>query len=222
MSVQVYKEKLGGIVNTLGGITDTTNPLWNELNNLITQDVLNDAFSEGQKIHYTDIVGGCKLQTRTSKTMERINVKKAMTDRPDLGFKTNCDFMAYRLLNKDISKIPEMVDMIVDQNNGNPVYVRPQSFGPDIVQYMYVYHKDLGYLAEYQIGHPFAALKFKHDSMKRDGDQEAVDFKKATFKFYDRVKDMILKGEKVDIQALWKEAFPNNEFELTQDWIDCF
>lgn len=188
---------------------------WLPLNDLITSEVLKDAYESGKKIS----VPGLKLIPRNLKTMERINVKKKMV-RPDSGFKTNCDLMAFRVLTKNIKEIDSIVNKIVEHNKSinNPVHIREQIYGPDIVQYMYVFHREVGFLAEYQIGHPFAVLKFKHDSAIRDG-IPGINFKKGKIRVYDLIKERLLKGEDIELETTWQEAFgevPSDE------WKQCF
>lgn len=225
-SVSEYKNKLKEIVESVS-ITDMTNPKWNELNDLITQDVLKNAYETGVNLSQTKIADRT-LIPRLMKTMERINVKKAMTDRPDLGFKTNCDLMAFRVFIKNVQQIPSFVEQFDEYNKnlGNIVLIRNSIVDKDtklvndIVQYVYVYHTKEGYLAEYQIGHPFAALKFKHDSMLRDKstDPSVVDFKKSTVRVYKIVVEQLLKPqENFNFVELWTTGFGTPP---SQEWID--
>jgi hypothetical protein len=222
-----YKDQLKAIIGSVP-ITDMTNPRWNELNDLITQDVLKDAYETGVALSKSTSIAGRNLVPRLMKTMERINVKKAMTDRPDLGFKTNCDLMAFRVFIKNVQEIPLFVNEFDRYNKqiGNIVLIRnsilDQTTGllNDIVQYVYVYHTNEGYLAEYQIGHPFAALKFKHDSMIRDKSTEpgVMDFKKSSVKVYRLVVEQLLKPQdNFDFVQLWTTGFGAPP---SQEWID--
>ncbi len=164
---------------------------------------------------------------RTEKTMKRIDVKKAMTGRQDLGFKTNCDLMAFRIFTnpESINTVTRNV-ALTEEQKGNKVRVRSsiqnRETGEivDIIQYMYVYHKDLGYLAEYQIGHPFAPWKFDHDSAYRDGKPGAINFRDAKIKLYDRLKEQLLDPvDNFDYAAHWRVAF---EREPPADYMACF
>lgn len=221
--IKTYKDALRAIVQK-NQMQDLTSPDWLVLNDLITPAVLADAFGAGFFVAYP----GFNLVRRDLKTMERIMVKKAMKDRPDLGFKTNCDLMAFRILTKDIKMIPEIVDEVKTRNEakGNTVLVRgsiqdEHGMFTDIIQYMYVYHADFGYLAEYQIGHPFAALKFKHDSAVRDG-KPGLDFSKAKVKVYKLIKEWVLNqanNTPSEVQDIWKEGFGE---EMSEEWAACF
>lgn len=215
--MDTYKETLAAIFKLEEGFPELECKAWDPLNDLITEEVLKGAYEAGKKVSYP----GLELVARDCKTMERINVKKAMV-RPDLGFKTNCDFMGFRVFTKDIKDIPSVVNTIVEENKkvGNPYLVRENLYGPDVVQYMYVYHADLGFLAEYQIGHPFAVLKFKHDSAIRDGKEgDFLNFKDAKVKVYKIIVDRILKGEDVKLEETWQEGFG---IEPSEEWKQCF
>jgi hypothetical protein len=220
--VEAYKAKLKEIINE-GLIGFQSSPKWTELNDLITEEVLQDAFESGKRIHYD----GLDIVRRDLKSMERIAVKKAMV-RPDNGFKTNCDLMAFRVLTKNVCDIPSLTDTVLKENIfvGNRVHIREplvtelNGSVSDIVQYMYVYHTDVGYLAEYQICHPFAALKFKHDSGVRDGKPGFLEFSKAKVHVYKTVKNYLLHpGSDFNLVELWQEAFGEKP---SQEWLDCF
>jgi hypothetical protein len=228
-STITYKAKLAEIVNKCG-LNDQTNPAWNELNDLITSEVLEAAYFAGLQLEFLNLDAVPNLNAvvtrRDLKTMERINVKKAMKDRPDLGFKTNCDLMGFRILIKDIKLIPMLVETIkvLNESLGNKVHVRgsitnDDGHMTDIIQYMYVYHANAGFLAEYQIGHPFAALKFTHDSAIRDGKPGGIDFKKGKIKMYNVVKEKLIVGDTVDIASLWFSAF---DTEASEEFVNCF
>jgi hypothetical protein len=216
-----YKSTLAQIMTKGPGFQDTCDPAWNELNDLITPEVLEDAFKSCQEVTYPGI------EHRTMKTMERIEVKKAMIGRPDLGFKTNCDLMAFRIPTKDITEITAIVRAVAKQNmeKGNSVLVRgsvqdTKGVMIDTVQYMYVYHADLGYLAEYQIGHPFTLCKFKHDSAIRDGKPGAVDFDKASIPVYKIIKAALLgRDDGRSFEQIWIEGYGE---EPSDEWKMCF
>ena len=225
-----YIARVRAIVNECG-MDNMNAEQWNTLNDMIDEDVLRGAYEAGFKVSYPEIEEVVFVR-RELKTMERINVKKAMVDRPDLGFKTNCDLMAFRMLTKDVKRIPSIVEEVVKINEakGNKVHVRgsivDESTGKmnDIIQYMYVYHADLGYLAEYQIGHPFAPYKFKHDSGVRDGKPGHYNFKKANIKLYNVIKQKLLDGEEVEYRKLWTEAWVENGLcpTIPDEYAACF
>jgi hypothetical protein len=212
-SVSAYKQKLHEIASEVP-LSDMTNSKWNQLNDMITEEVLEDT-------HRTSValsMANKELRPRAEKkAMARILVKKKM-NRPDLGFKTNCDLMAFRILVRDVRGIPSVVNKVVQDNEamGNPVFVRSPILDPvtnklnDIVQFMYVYHVKEGYLAEYQIGHPFAALTFEHDSMFRDTPTVpgVMDFYHAKVNVYKLVKEQLLN--------------PKDDFDFVQTWIAGF
>lgn len=216
-SVALYKAKLAEIVSTefTSLHFDIDSPAWEELNPLITQEVLDAAAAFGSTVTFCP--DGAALQRRDPKTMARIEVEKAM---PNRGFKTNCDFAAFRILTKDVSQIPRLVNEVcVNATRNKDIWhVRENKFGPDIVQYMYIYHVEAGFLAEYQIGHPFVALKFKHDSGVRD---EKPGFIRLGGTIYDTVKVFLLEGKPVNFVEIWQAKFGKDSVP-DQEWLDCF
>ncbi len=90
---------------------------------------------------------------------------------------------------------------------------------------MYVYHADLGHLAEYQVGHPFAALKFEHDSAVRDEltGPRWVDFDGADVNVYKMVKAHLVDPEAspaFSFATVWREGFgeePPAEWAATME-----
>jgi hypothetical protein len=234
--VDTYKQKLKEIIDE-GLLNDQTNPKWNELNDLITEEVLDAAYEASKEFRFpfVEVLGRkpsyptTELVPRERKTMERIEVKKAMVGRPDLGFKTNCDLMAFRVPVERVEHIWMFGTILLNHatKQGNPLDIRrPNVYSKDgkmldIVQFMYIYHRNEGFLAEYQICHPFAALKFKHDSGVRDGKPGFVDFKKAKIHVYREVKERLLKGplELDEFVKIWVEGFGE---EPSDEWKDCF
>ena len=225
----VYRSALGNLIGG-GCISDTMSKAWEVLNPLLCKEVLLEAHEASRKVFFDGIVVRGR---QVPKTMARIRVKLAMQGRKDLGFKTNCDLMAFRVHTKDVSKIDSIMEDIKAQSlaRGDKVHIRESYVNPktgevvkdDIVKFMYVYHADLGYLAEYQIGHPFAALKFEHDSAVRDEitGPRWVDFDSAEVNVYKIVKAYLLDPAAhpdFDFAKVWREGFgeePPAEFAET-------
>ncbi len=240
-SVTAYKAALAKVIED-GGLSNLTGDVWLPLKDLITQEVCHAAFLAGEQVHYpagsidfTDAEGRqvtatypeAVLVRRTEKTMARIKEKLAMVDRPDLLFKTNCDLMAFRTFCCPIA-IATRTETLeqINKHEGNAVHVRgsvkdKETGKPtDIIQYMYVYHKDLGFLAEYQIGHPFAPWKFMHDSGIRDGKPGSIDFSKAKVHVYKLVKANLLDPvEGFDYATVWRDGF---ETEPPAEYLELF
>ncbi len=222
MEILKYKAKLAEIVLKDNLLSDPTNPKWSELNDLITPAVLADAYNNCLEIDYP----GQWFVRRTEKTIERINEKKAMVGREDLGFKTNCDLMGFRVIVRSarfalVSTVRELKRTA--EQAGNTVHIRGEQAGSkatDIVQYMYIYHTKEGYLAEYQVGHPFAFLKFKHDSAKREGKTWALDFSKCPIKVYNLCKNQLLDPRPdFDLEKVWQAGFGKS---VPQNWKNAF
>jgi hypothetical protein len=221
--IRVYKAKLAEIVLVDKLLDDQTNPKWLELNDLITPAVLADAHQVGQSIDYP----GRWFARRDLKTMERINQKKAMVGRVDLGFKTNCDLMGFRIFVRDVKRslyATVRLLQVENEHEGNTVLIRGDikdlKDPKDIIQYMYIYHAREGYLAEYQVGHPFAPLKFKHDSGVRDGKTWALDFSKCPVKVYNLCKNQLLDPRSdFDLNKVWQAGFGR---DVPDNWRNAF
>ncbi len=148
-----------------------------------------------------------------------------MVDRPDLGFKVNCDLMGFRILVQNVRfGLLNAVNSLKRnaEADGNTVHIRgglPSKL-TDIVQYMYIYHVKEGYLAEYQVGHPFAFMKFKHDSAKREGKTWALDFSKCPIKVYNLCKNQLLDPRPdFDLEKIWQAGFGKS---VPQNWRNAF
>lgn len=189
-SIDQYKQKLGELIPySFGNMTDNA---YSELIPLITQDVLDDAYNNKEKFISLFQELGLNLESRTKKKIERIELKKQGKQR-DIAFKVNSDFLAFRIPVELIliSKTVEEIQNIVKKNNGycfirNSIYDNDKLV--DIVQYLFVYIPEIGYIVELQIGHKFAFYVFSIDSMIRDrkNNNESID---DLIDFWDYPKD---------------------------------
>ena len=160
------------------------------------QKILDDAYEQSERSSeiFSKLVNDHETEMiiRSPKKASRIMEKtKEVSDRGREYFKVLCDFLAYRI-NCNITDIPSKIDVLRDivSSNDGKIYVRgeqnndygyclepidqnfPSGFTErlfvDITQYVYVYLPEIGYIIEFQIGHPFAALTFTIDSALRD------------------------------------------------------
>ena len=171
-SVALYKKTLATIIDQHNGLENFTSPTWKELVPLISSEVLTDAHNSYRK--YEDLFYGLDEVSRPLKTMKRINIKSQST-RKDVPFKVNSDLCAVQFRTYDIKNIKSIMtelqrriiaeegifqirNSIEDANNNLT----------DIIQYAFAYVPSIGYIIEIQVGHPFAMLTFKIDSMIRD------------------------------------------------------
>src|SRR5204862_7244585 len=115
--------------------------------------------------------------TRKCKSMKRVK-NKILEQYPNREnyFKVVCDFLAVRI-HCDVNQIKDKIDYIkniVISNNG-VFHIRGSSFDKpyglfmddnfkDIVQYVYVYLDQIGYIIEFQIGQEFATHSFTINS----------------------------------------------------------
>jgi len=174
---------------------------WESLFVFINQEILTDAFEKHELVksifpEINDII------TRKCKTIAR--VEKKMKEQMDY-FKVISDFLAVRL-HCDVNQIKDKIDYIktiVSLNKGyfhirGSSIERPYGFFldsncnfKDIVQYMYIYLEQIGYIIEFQIGSEFATETFKIDSSLRD-DPNCGKVDLWTKDFYADVKTFIL------------------------------
>lgn len=175
MSIQAYKTKLAQIVKS--SFQDLESNRWTETLDLIDQDVLTDAFSQidqVKQIYWSDI------QSRTCKRMARVEKKKQIPSL-DFAFKANSDFLAFRIPchPHEIENIMFNIISITVENQGQS-HVRGKIRNEedqliDIVQFVYVFLPQIGYIIEFQVGHPFAFYTFRLDTHLRNLRKEGVD-----------------------------------------------
>ena len=176
----------GSIAKTVGELSLAESnwklPEWQKLYPTISQEVLNDAFSQHGTVRgmFADIG---ELTQRSCKSFAR--VQKKMTEQypgRENYFKVVSDFVAVRVP-CEVTEIQAKIDRIKEivLENKGAMHVRGSSaerpygfcMGPDkkftdITQYVYVFLEKVGYPIEFQIGHPFAAHTFTIDSALRD------------------------------------------------------
>lgn len=172
-SIIKYKEKLADIINTFPpnatSITIMRSNLWKELTPLITEDVLLDAHKHTDCVY--SIAGMYDNSvSRPCKNLQRILEKKQI-NRSDSDFKVNSDFLAFRI-SSSIDNIYECVDRLSHRFTfffeRNSIIDNTTGDLTDIITYCFAYDKRIGYLIEFQIGHPFAMATFENDTYLRD------------------------------------------------------
>jgi hypothetical protein len=84
-------------------------PFYSQLTENITQDILDEAnkMSKQFVIDYKE-KNGYEITSRPVKKIERINIKK-QNNKPDINFKVNSDFSAFRI-NTNINDITNKLD----------------------------------------------------------------------------------------------------------------
>lgn len=170
--MQPYTQYLKSITDII--FRDHNNEFYNELTNLINQDVLNNT-TDAMESFRTDFNNytNCKysLKSRSQKTMNRINIKK-LNNKSDINFKTNSDLCAFTInceIN-DIKNVIDTLDNFTKLNNGFG-YLRNDIFSEsnrDIIAYYFLYIPKYNYIFEFQVGHKFASYVFARDSYLRD------------------------------------------------------
>jgi hypothetical protein len=228
-----YTNLLGSITSDI--FSDMKNPFYSTLTDHITQNVLDEAFKLS-KLFMTDYAEthDYQLLARNCKTIERINTKKQRIS-PDIHFKVNSDFIAYRV-NTNVDDIPHKLHDLKEffkKSDGlfflrNELFFENDSFYflrdnsaltkyKDIVAYAYAYHPKYKYIMEFQVGHPFAAYVFTRDSYLRDHpDSKLVDLWKNNF--YTNVKQKLLGQNNNDLLAELDVLYSNvpTETELLE------
>jgi hypothetical protein len=175
---------------------------WKSLYELINQEVLTVAFEKHDLVKLT--FPKLDMITRNCKSIKR--VEKKMTEQPpsrENYFKVISDFIAVRI-HCDIGQIANKIDYIkqIVSLDGGEIRIRSSTldrpYGSymnsefvDIVQYVYVYLVQIGYVIEFQICHEFSSHTFAIDSALRDNPQcGKIDLWNEDF--YDNVKAYIL------------------------------
>lgn len=199
-----YTDKLATL--TADVFKDMKNPFYSTLSPLVTQDVLHDAYEMAhafKKAYDQDRMGEVCLEVRKEKSLDRV-LKKLERNSPDIHFKANSDFIAFRL-NCDIHELRQEVadhmeyvtrkggivferNLIISENTGKLT---------DIVTICFAYIPQYKYIMEFQIGHPFASYVFARDSAIRDGKGDYVDLWENNF--YNKVKAQLLGTARYDL-----------------------
>jgi hypothetical protein len=112
------------------------------------------------------------LISRSAKKISRIHIKKTGSQ-PDIAYKVNSDFSAFRIQVEpaQIAHTMKLVQEVTERAGGrlfirNPI--EKDGVLQDIVQYAFAYIPEIGYVTEFQVGHPFASYTFTLDSLIRD------------------------------------------------------
>lgn len=105
------------------------------------------------------------------KSYNRI-VEKYNRGKADSAFKCNSDFIKFRI-EANIGDI-ENIYKYISLRGFHSVWVKNNIWDSnkkctDIVLFVYAYSEDIGFITEFQIGHPLAFLTFHYDSLIRDG-----------------------------------------------------
>lgn len=182
---------------------------WKEIAKSVTQTDLDLAHSKASIAkERLSTLGMCS--ERKPKTIKR--VKEKILERTESGdyFKVVSDLLAFRV-NCSVTEIDEKLALIEKLENcvsyvrksGNKVCsYKNGTVYVDIVQYVYLYFEDIGFVTELQIGHPFATYSFEVYSSIREGGSQ-VDL--WTDGFYVQVRDYILSATNKTIPSCTKE-----------------
>jgi hypothetical protein len=225
-----YQEEVAKLLGQVQPITQSTMEVggWRALDNLLTCNVLQAAATAGRDWYMRCFKSAglvfasltprpVKKRQRVLKKIEEAKRNKQNHDeRVDTEFKPHSDLCAFVVREKDPSKILPTAKRIVEavEACGGGGYVRSRWGsvpGPDIVEYVFLYHKDAGFIAEVQVAHPFAAYTFHLDSAQRDmknaGRTEEAEGMLDLWKnsFYEDVKAQLLSnpGDLVRIRDLY-------------------
>jgi len=146
---------------------------WKALIPLITQNILTDAHQQSALAEalFSPTVG--KLESRPLKTLDRVVCKMEASKE---HFKAVSDFIAFRV-HCEVEQIQTRLDAIMSVVEiGSYCFTGSYASAAsaarkrytDIVKYLYVYIPVIGYVVEFQVGHPFASYTFTVDSALRD------------------------------------------------------
>jgi hypothetical protein len=197
---------------------------WTTLLPLINEAVLQKAHEAGTTYNELFVKHGLQPIQRPLKTMGRIVVKASAT-RPDVPFKVNSDLCGFRFTTFDVSQIKAIMGSIEEciTNVGGLFFVRNsietvEGKLNDITQCAFAFVPSIGYIAEIQVGHPFAMYTFTQDSIIRDmrlakvSTEGIVDLWDNDF--YGRVKAKILDPSlEVDINSVW----PSKDVPISEE-----
>lgn len=214
-----YKSALATVCSSCFG--DLVASEWQSLVPLINEEVLQDAHKAGTA--YSELFGGLLHIQRPKKTMARVQVK-ARTQRPDVPFKVNSDLCGFKFEVDNVKMIKHVMDFVQMgvTNAGGMFFIRNsiETDGKltDIVMYAFAYVPSISYIAEIQVGHPFALYTFTRDSLLRDKrfNNEPTDGLVDLWDndLYGHVKAKILDPtQDVDMLALW----PNKDVSIDEE-----
>lgn len=230
ISIDDFKKQLNDVIkNTSLHESNWNSEKWKSLYPLINQEVLTTAFEQHDLVKLTfpklDIV------TRNCKSIER--VEKKMTEQPtnrENYFKVVSDFIAVRI-HCDVDQIANKIDYIkhIVSLDGGEIRIRGSTLDQphgsfvnsefvDIIQYVYVYLAQIGYVIEFQIGHEFASYTFAIDSAIRD-DPDCGKVDLWNDNLYDDVKTYILNSSNAKRNILIK-ATNIHQNNVPSDLID--
>jgi hypothetical protein len=227
--MNIYQRKLLTYVNNDGFFKTTVDSeIWRDLSHFINQSVLDDAHSKSAYI--VDLYKPLKLVTRSVKKMSRIVIKKTET-KNYMDFKLNSDFIAFRIVVEEPSNISSVVDKlysITREIGGKSIIltdILDENKEPiDIIQYVYVYIPTIGYVMEFQIGHPFAMYTFKIDSQIRDLKNNDQPYQHIadlwTYDFYNNIKKKIIDPSySYDVKTELKKVYSSDKNPPSRELI---
>jgi hypothetical protein len=199
-SVGVYQEKLKQLVADSPAPFDTdswSDPKWQELAALITEEVTEDAVSKDTVVRVAEVLAPLAAEYRIApKKLKRIKQKNDEDSAiaaenatlPESEPKKKVNF--FRQVNDlcacrvkcSVTEISKVVNFLRYKGLEHVVYVRGSTaenpYGDfidvatqtvkDIVQYVYLYDPYIGHIVEIQIGEPFALLAFEINSARRN------------------------------------------------------
>ncbi len=200
----MYKAVLEEIV-THTHLDDLDAPEWKNLFEHVSQDVLNDAFTHTESL--IEMFKPLKLEPRKCKKYERVIKKKTENKKYNKDFKINSDFLAFRIKVSEPHNIHAIIDkisQIIVSNNGfwhlRTQIHNEQKEPENIIQFIYGYIPEIGYIMEFQVGHPFSMYVFSVDSKMRDNENAPIEnFWKNDF--YSEMKRSILRSEYCEING---------------------
>lgn len=206
-----YKSTLASVCAT--SFNNLVADEWKTLVPLINEEVLREAHESGTSYSELFTKRGLQPTLRPIKTMARITVKGSV-NRPDVPFKTNSDLCAFRFETPDVSQIMQTTSIIEEAviEAGGLFFIRNsiETDGKlnDIFLCAFAYVPSIGYIAEIQVGHPFAMYTFANDTVLRDKRLAGVSTDDIVElwdnNFYGHVKSKILDPSlDVDIYSYW-------------------
>lgn len=229
MSVPLYKQKLLKLAKNY--FNDITNINWLELSDHITEDVLYDAHSkEDEIIKILDIY---MMSRGVKKSMAKITKKQHNhNEDPHRGFMINSDLLAFRLscqpdeIEINVSNIATIVYAHGGYVNIRGTIKNTESMIIDIIQTIYIYLPQIGYIVEIQVGHPFAFYSSTLNTILQDKKDNQEDVSKMldlwaygpdenwTDCFYIQVRNKILGlNPELDVLTLYSSRYPDKTLD---------
>lgn len=214
-----YKSALATVCSSCFG--DLVASEWQTLVPLINEEVLEDAHNASTA--YSELFYRLLHNQRPKKTMARVQVK-ARAQRPDVPFKVNSDLCGFQFEVPNVKMIKHIMNWIqMDVTDAGGMFFIRNSIETDgklmdIILYAFAYVPSIGYIAEIQVGHPFAMYTFARDSLLRDKrlNNEPTDGLVDLWDndLYGHVKAKILDPtHDVDLLALW----PNKDVPIDDE-----